>query len=106
MHERGEKVSLDLKPSVCGAVMHMTKDGKRIVVDMNEGADWRAGRLGKFIYDTSMKLEVLIRMRARLIIVYKNEVLSDFVDDRLMSDAGVVNIELPDTTSELYGAKL
>src|SRR5262245_21957323 len=57
----------ELKPSVCGGVIHVTKDGKRLVVDMNDGKDWRKGALGEFIINVSEQLPVYVRIRDRLI---------------------------------------
>lgn len=85
----------ELKPSACNAVMHITKDGKKLVIDMNDGGDWRAGALGTFIARASHDIPVFVRIRDRLIYISKNVILSDHKDPRLMT-APKVDITLPD----------
>jgi hypothetical protein len=86
---------LELKPSICGAVMHGTKDGTKMVFDMNDGVDWRKEPLGGFIARLSHQMPVFVRIRARLIYIHNNVVLSDFVDARLMTDSRI-DVELPE----------
>jgi len=96
MYDDGKDVPLGLKPSACGAVLHGTKDGEHLVVDLNDGADWRVGELGKIIYKMSRKNSVLIRTRSRMIVVKNNTVLADYVDERLMHGKEEIEVELPE----------
>lgn len=79
-------MAVEFKPSVCGAVMTTTKDGKSIVVHFNDGVDVRGGKLALFIHQMSMTLRVILRRRDKMTIVHKGKILGETIDPRMMEE--------------------
>ena len=70
----------ELKPSICGAIIGGTVDGKQMVVHLNDGTDWRKGTLGQFIKFTSAHTDVIIRHRYHILVIAGNRIVGEDTD--------------------------
>jgi len=74
-----EPMALELKPSVCGGILDVTKDGESLLVHMNVGVDYRKGELGQFIKRFSMiPRRVIIVEGVHRKVLWENTVLAEW----------------------------
>lgn len=74
-----EKLPIELKPSNCGAVINPTTKGDRLVVELNEGADWRGDTpLGRLIAKVSEQGLVIVSLKWRRWLVRNNMVVHEY----------------------------
>jgi hypothetical protein len=93
--ENGTPMADALKPSQCGAVMHEPNSGRAIVIDINDGVDWRTGALGQFIKHISSSLTILVRHRTKIIAVQRNRIAGAQEDPAHMDRGSTIHIEIP-----------
>lgn len=85
---------LELKPSNCGALLNPTKDGVKLVVEMNEGVDWRKGVLGEFIAKVSYSTLILVKQRSKIWGIRNNAVV--LVSNDSSSSKAEILVEVDD----------
>jgi hypothetical protein len=76
-----------LKPSVCGALINLSRDQKTMVIDFDPASTkfWAPGGttpLAKFVTRVSMLKDVLVRKGKRTLVVRKGAIVQDFEDAR------------------------
>jgi len=65
------------KPSVCGAIMVPAENDRALVIHVNDGVDWRAGKLGTFVKKMSYRITIIIRHRYSLWVISENRVVGE-----------------------------
>ena len=76
-YNSGHPLPPGLKPSECGAIMRATIGSIGIVVNVDDGVDWRKGSLGNFIKITSEQMPIIIRHRYNLKVVHRNILVAE-----------------------------